>query len=246
MGILTNTRDDRRFAAHNMGGLTLEELSPAYMSFDQFIDVERLRSLDSYLRRRIERHIAAGVDDFFVNQHCLETGAPYKPGVREVWLTRTPPGTPYNYLDIDRHGLWHRTPEAAEFSLLMDFISTLPFEYTGRVLLIYDNGGRSVPAHRDHESQGICHDFIWLRTNLNKPFYLLNQYTGEKLYVKGFSAWFDTVNQYHGSDAAEGLTFSVRVDGRFTEEFRQQIPYSAENMASTPSVWSASAGGRIF
>src|SRR5687768_6893383 len=161
MGILTNTRDDGRFAAGNMGALTLDGLSPAYRSFDQFIDVERLRSLDSYLRRRIQRHIAAGVDDFFVNQHCLETDAPYKPGVREVWLTRTPPGTPYNYLDIDQPGLWHRTIEAAEFSLLIDFISTLPFEYTGRILLIYDNGGRSVPAHRDHESQDICHDFIW-------------------------------------------------------------------------------------
>ena len=244
MGILTDTRGERLVSETDRGLGDLNALSPAYRSFDEFIDVERLRSLDSYLRRRIERHIAADTDDFFVNQHCLEENAPYKPGVREVWLTRTLPGTVYNYLDIDRPGFWHRTAEASEFSLLIDFVETLPFEYTGRILLIYDNGGHSVPAHRDHETEDICHDFIWLRTNVRKPFYLLNQNTGEKLYVDGYSAWFDTVNQYHGSDAAEGLTFSLRVDGRFTSDFRKQIPYSDDNPAATPTLWpSVGEGG---
>jgi|SRR5688572_34266 len=212
-------------------------LYPSYKSFDQFIDIVRLRSLDSYLKQRIERHIAAGADDYFVNQHCLEAEAPYRPGVREVWLTRTVPGTPYDYLDINRTELWCPTEEASEFTLLIDFIDTLPFESVGRILLIYDEGGTPVPAHRDHESTDICHEFIWFRTNKDKPFYLLDHLSGEKKYVEGFSAWFDTVNQYHGSDAADGLTFSVRVDGRFNEEFRRRIPYLNENPASTPAVW---------
>lgn len=210
---------------------------PSYKSFDEFIDVQRLRSLDTYLTRRIERHIQEDRDDYFVNEHVLESSSPYRPGVREVWLKRTIAGTPYDYLDIDRTDLWQLTEEANEFTLLMDFIDTLPFESTGRILLIYDAGGRSVPAHRDHERSDICHDFIWFRTNLRKPFYILNQFTGEKLYVAGYSAWFDTVNQYHGSDAADGLTFSFRVDGRFSREFRSQIPCSPANLASTPSVW---------
>ena len=214
-------------------------LYPSYKAFDEFVDVGRLRSLDSYLTQKIRRHIANGSDDFFVNQHVLEEGAPYAPGVREIWLKRTLPGTPYDYLDIDRTKLWRHTPEATEFTLLMEFIDTLPFESTGRILLIYDEGGNSVPAHRDHERVDICHDFIWFRTNLRKPFYLLNQFTAEKTYVDGYSAWFDTVNQYHGSDPADGLTFSFRVDGKFTQEFRQQIPYVEGNVASTPAVWRA-------
>jgi hypothetical protein len=215
---------------------------PSYKSFDGFVDVARLRSLDSYLTYRIRKHIVENEDDFFVNQHTLDKDALYKPGVREVWLKRTLPGTPYDYLDINRTELWQPTEYASEFTLLMDFIETLPFESTGRILLIYDEGGRSVPAHRDHEETDICHDFIWFRTNLRKPLYLLNQNTGEKLYVSGYSAWFDTVNQYHGSDATDGLTFSFRVDGRFTEEFRRKIPYSAANVASTPSVWASMSG----
>jgi hypothetical protein len=158
----------------------------------RFIDVTRLRSLDSYLTHRIRMHIVENADDFFVNQHTLEKGAPYKPGVREIWLKRTLPGTPYDYLDINRTELWQLTEHASEFTLLMDFIATLPFESTGRILLIYDEGGHSVPAHRDHEETDICHDFIWFRTNLRKPLYLLDQNTGEKLYLKGYSAWFDT------------------------------------------------------
>src|SRR5215203_825593 len=215
---------------------TADGLYPSYKSFDEFIDVERLRSLDSYLARRIRRHIHDNRDEFFVNEHVLDTDAPYKPGVREIWLKRTVAGTPYDYLDINRTHLWQVTEEANEFTLLMDFIATLPFQSTGRILLIYDESGRSVPAHRDHEATDLCHDFVWMRTNLRKPFYLLNQFSGEKLYVDGHSAWFDTVNQYHGSDPGEGLTFSVRVDGHFTQEFRERIPYGSENAAATPAI----------
>ena len=131
---------------------------PSYKSFDEFIDIERLRSLDAYLVRRcrIRRHIQEDQDDFFVNEHVLDLAAPYTPGVREIWLSRTLPGTPYNYLDIDRPHLWSLTEEAGDFTLLMEFIATLPFESTGRILLIYDEGGRSVPAHRDHEEIDIC------------------------------------------------------------------------------------------
>jgi hypothetical protein len=84
----------------------------------------------------------------------------------------------------------------------MGFIETLPFE--GDRPDPVDLRQRRTPgvrAHRNHESAEVCHDFIWFRTNLRKPFYLLNPTTGEKLYVEGYSAWFDTVNQYHGGDA---------------------------------------------
>jgi hypothetical protein len=60
--------------------------------------------------------------------------------------------------------------------------------------------------------------------------------------VAGYTAWFDTVNQYHGSDAADGLTFSIRVDGRFTREFRGEIPYSSINAAATPTIWAGLRG----
>jgi hypothetical protein len=119
----------------------------------------------------------------------------------------------------------------------MDFIATLPFRATGRMLIMYDDVARPGTAHRDHLDTDVCHDFIWFRTNLRKPFYVLDQRTNEKRYVESYTAWFDTVNQFHGSDACEGLTFSIRVDGIFTDTFKQRIPRPQINPASTPALW---------
>jgi hypothetical protein len=212
---------------------------PCYKSFDEFIDVARLKSLDGYVAERIRRHAARRKEDYFLNLHRLDASEPETPGSREVWLTRTRAGVPYNYLDLDKPELWAPTPEAEEFSELMEFVGTLPFEATGRILVIYDDAGTEVPAHRDHLDTDLCHEFVWFRTSLRKPFYVLNHETGEKLYVRSYSAWFDTVNQFHGADACEGLAFSVRVDGRFDEEFRKLIPRPAVNPASAPALWAA-------
>ncbi|HEX8176507.1 MAG TPA: hypothetical protein VF543_15560 [Pyrinomonadaceae bacterium] len=214
---------------------------PCYKSFDEFIDVERLKSLDGYITERIRRHIQAEQDSYFLNEHRLSASTSYQPGVREIWLSRTRDGVPYNYLDLDKTELWEPTEATAEFSLLMDFISTLPFKSTGRMLIIYDDNGIAVPAHRDHLNTDVCNDFVWLRTNLKKPLYLLNHETNEKLYVSSYSAWFDTVNQFHGSDAQEGLSFSIRVDGHFTDAFRSRIPVPEYNPASTPALWACTA-----
>ena len=214
---------------------------PCYKSFDEFIGTEALKSLDGYIAERIKRHIVAEQDDYFLNAHRLDASSPHKPGVREIWLARTKPGVPYDYLDLDKPELWARTEAADEFSSLMDFIETLPFKATGRILIIYDNSGSPVPAHRDHLNTEICNDFVWFRTNLNKPFYLLNHETNEKLYVTSYSAWFDTVNQFHGSDAQKDLSFSIRVDGVFADEFRKNIPTPSYNPASTPALWACTS-----
>ena len=210
---------------------------PCYKSFDEFIDVERLVSLNDYIIERINHHIKVEKDDYFVNLHRLDETMPYQPGVREIWLTRTKPGIEYDYVNLDKTGLWEKTEAADEFADLMDFIATLPFKETGRMLIIYDNAGKEVPPHRDHLNTEICNEFIWFRTNLIKPFYVFNHLNGEKKYIESYSAWFDAVNQFHGSETVAGLSFSIRIDGKFTDEFRAKIPRPEFNAASTPSFW---------
>lgn len=212
---------------------------PCYKSFDEFIDVSRLRALDDYIVERINRHIKAEKDDYFLNLHRLDDAMPYQPGVREIWLTRTKPGVDYDYVNLDITQVWEKTEAAEEFSDLMTFIETLPFKETGRMLIIYDNAAKEVPPHRDHLETEVCNEFIWFRTNLVKPFYVLNHFSGEKKYVESYSAWFDAVNQFHGSEPAEGLSFSVRVDGKFTDEFKSRIPKPEFNAASTPALWAS-------
>jgi hypothetical protein len=83
----------------------------------------------------------------------------------------------------------------------------------------------------------LCHEFIWFRTNLNKPFFMLDPRTGEKRTVRSHSAWFDTVNQYHGGEATGELAFSIRVDGVFSDDFRALIPFPATGRAAAPALW---------
>jgi hypothetical protein len=218
---------------------------PSYVDLDPYIDVDRLKSLHLYVRERLERRIASARDlQFYTGPFLLDGRAPDRPGPRMVYLAHSSSGHGLeSYYDLDDTDLWRPGEEAAEFPELMDFIATLPFAATGRMLIIYDDSGRAVPAHRDHDNSDLCHEFIWLRTNFDKPFYMLDPGTGEKLYVEGHSAWFDSVNQFHGADASGGLSFSIRVDGRFSDDFRRQIPFPERGRAAAPALW-AGAGAR--
>jgi len=214
----------------------LTGMYPSYMDMDRFIDVARLRSLDAYVRERLERRLQTAKDlAFYTGPFLLDGRDPHLPGSRLVYLAQSE--REQDYYDLDNCDVWHPTPEAEEFSELMAFIGDLPFEATARMIIMYDDSGRAVSAHRDHDSTDLCHEFIWFRTNLDKPFYMLNSDTREQLYVKSHSAWFDTVNQFHGADATGELSFSIRVDGRFDDHFRNQIPFDPTNLAAAPSRW---------
>lgn len=214
----------------------LAALYPSYVNLDPFIDIDQLAALDGFVTERLERRISAAADlQFHTGPFLLDRKALPLPGSRMVALSRSRELD--NYYDLDRTEIWEATPEAEEFAPLMEFIETLPFATTGRAMIMYDARGRAVPAHRDHDSVDLCHEFVWFRTNRRKPFYMLEPTTGERAYVAGHAAWFDTVNQFHGAEASGGLSFSIRVDGVFDDGFRRLIPASPGNAAAAPARW---------
>jgi hypothetical protein len=216
----------------------LKATYPSYKDMDSYLDAAWLRSLDAYVRERLERRLQAAKDlAFYTGPFLLDGRDPHLPGSRLVYLAQSQ--QEQDYYDLDRTELWRPTADAEEFTELMDFIGTLPFASTGRMIIMYDDSGRAVPAHRDHDSVDLCHEFIWFRTNLDKPFYMLSPDTSERLYVRSHSAWFDSVNQYHGADATGGLSFSIRVDGRFSDALGGEIPADPANAAASPSLWAA-------
>jgi hypothetical protein len=209
---------------------------PSYVDLDRFIDADRLRGLDGYILERLRRRVQEAKDlAFYTGPFLLDERQPYLPGSRLVYLTQSE--REQDYYDLDRAELWRRTEDAELFPELMSFIETLPFETTGRMIIMYDDSGRPVSAHRDHDSRDLCHEFIWFRTNFDKPFFMLNPESGAKLYVRSHAAWFDTVNQYHGADGTGGLSFSIRVDGRFSANFRRLITFPEGNRAAAAAHW---------
>lgn len=212
---------------------------PSFVDIDPFIDVAHLVALDGFISGRLQRRMqATGDRPFYTGPFLLDPDDPNLPGSRMIELSRS--RVAEDYYDLDRTELWEPSEDAAEFGPVMAFIATLPFAATGRILIMYDPIGRAVSAHRDHDSAELCHEFIWLRTNRSKPFYMLNPGTGERAYVTGHSAWFDTVNQFHGADASGTPSFSIRVDGIFDDAFRARIPFPNVNRAATPSIWATS------
>ena len=217
---------------------------PCYKSFDDLIDVERLKSLDDYLLSKIEEHKKEHDENFYTGPFTIKATSPKLPGSRIINLSKRKNvggSIFFDYFDLNKPDHWVISDEADEFSLLMDFIATLPFKTTARMMIMYDDGGHVVTPHRDHPLTRLCHEFIWFRTNLNKPFYLLNPKTGEKRYIQSHSAWFDTVNQFHGAEPYNGMSVSIRVDGTFTDEFRKRIPVPKRNPASAPALWACNS-----
>ena len=209
---------------------------PSYKSMDAFIDIERLKALDADIVRAIEKRTKDKA--FYSGPLTANKDDNQVPGGREIALTVND-NPAYNYYDLDKAELWRLSEEANEFPSLMEFIRTLPFKSTGRMCIFYDTSGAPVTAHRDHARLEECHEFIWFRTRLSKPFFLMNPRSKERKYVELYSAWFDTINQFHGADAAPGLSISIRVDGKFTDEFRARIPFPEFNAASAPALWDA-------
>ena len=209
---------------------------PCYKSLDEYIDVERLKSLDGYLKKKVESHLNSGqCTEFHTGLLKQKLLARARPGSKLIPLTIE--RGPHKYLHLDKPDLWEPSEYASDFADLMDFIDTLPFKATARMIIMADDKGRAVTAHRDHANTDVRHEFVWFRTNLEKPFSLQDIKSKKKVDVKSYSAWFDTVNQFHGSDSTGQLAISIRVDGIFSDEFRAQMPIPEYNPASTAALW---------
>jgi hypothetical protein len=106
------------------------------------------------------------------------------------------------------------------------------------MIVIYDDRGNCVLAHRDHV-EAKCATSSSGCTNFDKAFtssIATPERSSTSIRIPG---WFGTVNQNHGADASDGLTFSIRVDGVFSDEFRKNISFPETNRASAPALWAA-------
>jgi hypothetical protein len=75
--------------------------------------------------------------------------------------------------------------------------------------------------HKDSfDIKGEPPEFIWVRTSLDKDLSIMGN--SGHTNVEGHVVWFNG-GCYHRAEVSDNYTFSIRVDGFFTEEFRQKI-----------------------
>lgn len=132
------------------------------------------------------------------------------------------------YENIDVAAANSPTANIQNFEFMYPWFRALPFKEVGRILFFLNEHKCPVVEHSDLVSVGAGevkhgYEFVWLRPQLySKPFYVLNEKTGERHYVKGQSAWFNSFD-VHGAEAVDTMTWTLRVDGKFTDAFKEKL-----------------------
>lgn len=113
-------------------------------------------------------------------------------------------------------------PIKSNFQSLLDYIDSQEiFASIGRIVIFLNEPGSNTIEHRDY-ADGISRndEFIWICPLQNKRFYVRDDY--EKTYVESKFCYFDSAN-IHGSDPVQHNTFSIRIDGKFSEIFKSRV-----------------------
>jgi hypothetical protein len=146
---------------------------------------------------------------------------------------------PYIYYFLWEEGSWDDrtakrklTEEAEYFPNVVKWVEQLQgsiFEHIGRVIFFHcDHDG--IPfEHRDLDAkngmnQTFPHrnEFIHIRPNTKKAFYLWDPESKCKTYLNTRAAWWND-QDWHGGERIMEQSYSLRIDGKFTEEFRKKL-----------------------
>jgi hypothetical protein len=116
-------------------------------------------------------------------------------------------------------------PPADHFRFLFKWIDDQKcFKEYGRVLFFVSHPGQTGMIHRDNAGIEFLKDqYLWITgPKFPKSIFLYDETTGEKTYAKSRSTVFDNRN-YHGTENPhECATWSLRIDGVFSEDFLEK------------------------
>ena len=150
---------------------------------------------------------------------------------------------PYIYYFLWEEGDWDQRPaerqlteESKYFPGVVDWVLKLKedkiFEHIGRVIFFHCEADGIPFEHRDLDARnGINvvkphrNEFIHVRPNTKKAFYLWDPEEKNKVYLNTRAAWWNDVD-WHGGEKIMEQSYSLRIDGKFTEDFRKRLGIS--------------------
>jgi len=150
---------------------------------------------------------------------------------------------PYIYYFLWAEGSWDDrtaqrtlTDEAQHFPDTVKWVESLItnniFEHIGRVIFFHCEADGIPFEHRDLDARnGINvamphrNEFIHVRPNTKKAFYLWDPEQKDKTYLNTRAAWWND-QDWHGGERIMEQSYSLRIDGKFTEEFRTKLGIS--------------------
>jgi hypothetical protein len=124
-------------------------------------------------------------------------------------------------VDSDVH--WKRNREG--FPCVQRFIDESGiFATTGRIIFFITDHYCPTPVHKDDFPSKVQtgKEFVWISLKKDKGFFIYDEATKTKHKVTSRAAWFHSLD-FHGADPCRRQTWSLRIDGKFTPEFREKI-----------------------
>jgi hypothetical protein len=146
---------------------------------------------------------------------------------------------PYIYYFLWEEGSWDNrtaprklTEEAQYFPNVVRWVESLVgtvFEDIGRVIFFHCEADGIPFEHRDLDAKNGMNvvmphrnEFIHIRPNTKKAMYLWDPETKNKTYLNTRAAWWNDTD-WHGGERIMQQSYSLRIDGKFTEEFRKKL-----------------------
>ena len=147
---------------------------------------------------------------------------------------------PYIYYFLWEQGSWDDrvkarklTEEAQYFPNTVNWVESMVgpiFENIGRVIFFHREADGIAFEHRDLDgTKGIQegytphrNEFIHIRPNLKAPFYIWDPKTQTRIYINTRAAFWND-QDWHGGDRLMQQSYGLRIDGKFTEQFRKQL-----------------------
>ncbi len=109
--------------------------------------------------------------------------------------------------------------------VLKKFVEALPFKHIGYVMVFKSSKNKPVLIHRDYYPTNHQVNFINFRLGTkSRPFFLYDLIKNEKTYLdKKYRSYFFNEIDPHGMDSEIESGLTLRVEGQFTDHFKNQI-----------------------
>ena len=189
-----------------------------------YLDVKYARA--KLYEEEIQRIKLLPVDDY-KKQQVLERYLKFKKGAYYPWRDVYPIiWSPWNEQSSPA-GKYIRKEAKKFFPFLIDWIlEKLPFKQIGRINIFGVDSCQHVTVHRDNNPFVMLedHNSIMISPNMEKRGFIYDQENDVQHYVDSNCYVFHDLN-YHGVDPSPKWTYTIRVDGIFTDEFSKTINY---------------------
>lgn len=182
------------------------------------------KNASARLREFYQQHATTGGLQFYTKLACRV----YSPG----YSVKLSVCEQYDPIMVDDETKWHPVNKEIFPSVFKFIEESEVFASLGRINFFIQEHMCPIPIHNDypHALSGpkvgyhapAEKEFLWLNPRMIKNFYVLDDVTGVKHEIATPAAWFNGLD-LHGGDPINSMTWSLRIDGKFSSKFKHKL-----------------------